>query len=182
MIFSRRIVHKTSEGTRGLDVKFELSQEEREGKTEIDKERLIQEAEAFVRSRPPYGESIPGGPRAFITAGITEFLKNINHSGTISISNFGDQKSLPVCLSSAELCDFLASSCVKTDPLLVCPARALYEAYERWAAIKGSKPVSEVKFSLTIAAKGFTKKKKKSGNFWQGISVVVGSNDPAGLS
>jgi len=53
-----------------------------------------------------------------------------------------------------------------------CPSRSLYKAYLRWATDEKAEPVSEVKFGLTMAATGFAKKKKKSGNFWQGISVV----------
>jgi len=53
-----------------------------------------------------------------------------------------------------------------------CPSRSLYKAYKQWAADEDTEPVSEVKFGLAMAGKGFAKKKMKTGNFWQGISVV----------
>lgn len=62
---------------------------------------------------------------------------------------------------------FLAECC-DLDPAHTQPARGLYLAYKEYC---GGRTVSEKAFSTKLTAKGYTKEKRKTGSFWNGLTL-----------
>lgn len=56
-------------------------------------------------------------------------------------------------------------------------ASQLYGAYTKWCEGNGERPVSQTAFGRALTERGFERKRRESGNEWQGIGLRVNGDD-----
>jgi putative DNA primase/helicase len=65
---------------------------------------------------------------------------------------------------------FVEERCV-TGEFATCRARVLYTEYRKWTEASGEEALSEVAFAQRMAARGFERKHRSNGNWYQGIGL-----------
>jgi putative DNA primase/helicase len=68
------------------------------------------------------------------------------------------------------IADFL-EECCDIEAGLMVSAKALFNAYKRWAEAAGETAVNQKKFGGQLTERGFTREKKRDGWVWNGLSV-----------
>ena len=72
---------------------------------------------------------------------------------------------------------FIADRCVVADYASI-QSTSLYKTYEQWCEDNGEKPIAQRELSLRIQERGFDKKHKNTGTFWEGIGLDQVEDSP----
>jgi len=70
------------------------------------------------------------------------------------------------------LAAFITECCVVRQPGVKALAKPLYTAYSRWCQENGELAVSQRRFGMQLAERGFTKTRSSLGNVWHGIALL----------